>query len=152
MDIRTILANLKIEQLNAMQQAAVDVCKEGSDLILLSPTGTGKTLAYLLPLVSLLKPGVEGVQAVVLVPSRELALQIEQVFKAMGTDFKVMSCYGGRPAMDEHRTMKGIRPSVVIATPGRMNDHLTKQNLSGHWLSMNLTNVWSLDFRRKWLK
>ena len=54
MDIRTILANLKIEQLNAMQQAAVDVCKEGSDLILLSPTGTGKTLAYLLPLVSLL--------------------------------------------------------------------------------------------------
>lgn len=129
MDIRTILANLKIEQLNAMQQAAVDVCKEGSDLILLSPTGTGKTLAYLLPLVSLLKPGVEGVQAVVLVPSRELALQIEQVFKAMGTDFKVMSCYGGRPAMDEHRTMKGIRPSVVIATPGRMNDHLTKQNI-----------------------
>ncbi|MEJ8762387.1 DEAD/DEAH box helicase [Phocaeicola sp. HCN-40430] len=129
MDIRTILANLKIEQLNAMQQVAVDVCKEGSDLILLSPTGTGKTLAYLLPLVSLLKPGVEGVQAVVLVPSRELALQIEQVFKAMGTDFKVMSCYGGRPAMDEHRTMKGIRPSVVIATPGRMNDHLTKQNI-----------------------
>ena len=47
----------------------------------------------------------------------------------MGTDFKVMSCYGGRPAMDEHRTMKGIRPSVVIATPGRMNDHLTKQNI-----------------------
>lgn len=129
MDIRTILANLKIEQLNAMQQVAVDVCKEGSDLILLSPTGTGKTLAYLLPLVSLLKPGVEGVQAVVLVPSRELALQIEQVFKAMGTDFKVMSCYGGRPAMDEHRTMKGIRPSVVIATPGRMNDHLIKQNI-----------------------
>lgn len=129
MDIRTILANLKIEQLNAMQQTAVDVCKEGSDLILLSPTGTGKTLAYLLPLVSLLKPGVEGVQAVALVPSRELALQIEQVFKAMGTDFKVMSCYGGRPAMDEHRTMKGIRPSVVIATPGRMNDHLTKQNI-----------------------
>lgn len=128
MDIRTILANLKIEQLNAMQQAAVEVCEKGSDLILLSPTGSGKTLAYLLPLVSLLKPGVEGVQAVVLVPSRELALQIEQVFKAMGTDSKVMSCYGGRPAMDEHRTMKGICPSVIIGTPGRMNDHLTKRN------------------------
>lgn len=128
MEIRTILANLKIGQLNAMQQAAVDVCKGGDDLILLSPTGSGKTLAYLLPLVSLLKPGVEGVQAVVLVPSRELALQIEQVFKAMGTDYKVMSCYGGRPAMDEHRTMKGIRPSVIIGTPGRMNDHLAKRN------------------------
>lgn len=128
MKIQEILSNLKIEQLNAMQVASVDAASEGKDLILLSPTGTGKTLAYLLPLVQILKPGVEGVQAVVLVPSRELALQIEQVFKSMGTAFNVMSCYGGRPAMEEHRTMKHIRPSVIIATPGRMNDHLGKQN------------------------
>ena len=67
-------------------------------------------------------------QAVVLVPSRELALQIEQVFRQMGTEFRVMSCYGGRPAMEEHRTMNGIHPSVIIGTPGRMNDHLGKQN------------------------
>ena len=128
MDIQTILSNLKIDQLNAMQEASIDAWKEGSDLILLSPTGSGKTLAYLLPLVSSLKKGVEGVQAVVLVPSRELALQIEQVFKAMATGFPVMSCYGGRPAMEEHRTMKGISPAVIIGTPGRMNDHLNKQN------------------------
>ena len=128
MKIQEILSNLKIEQLNAMQVASVDAASEGKDLILLSPTGTGKTLAYLLPLVQILKPGVEGGQAVVLVPSRELALQIEQVFKSMGTAFNVMSCYGGRPAMEEHRTMKHIRPSVIIATPGRMNDHLGKQN------------------------
>lgn len=128
MDIQTILSNLKIDQLNAMQEAAIDAWKDGSDLILLSPTGSGKTLAYLLPLVSSLKQGVEGVQAVVLVPSRELALQIEQVFKAMGTGFPVMSCYGGRPAMEEHRTMKGISPAVIIGTPGRMNDHLNKEN------------------------
>ena len=129
MDIRTILKNLKIEELNAMQQAAVDAYKEGNDIVLLSPTGSGKTLAYLIPLVQSLKKDAEGVQAVVLVPSRELALQIEQVFKGMGTDFQVMSCYGGRPAMDEHRTMKGIRPSVIIGTPGRMNDHLGKGNI-----------------------
>lgn len=128
MNIQTILANLKIEQLNPMQQASLKAFQEGRDLILLSPTGSGKTLAYLLPLVSSLKEGVDGVQAVVLVPSRELALQIEQVFKAMGTGWNVMSCYGGRPAMEEHRTMKGIRPSVIIGTPGRMNDHLDKQN------------------------
>ena len=128
MKIQEILSNLKIEQLNAMQVASVDAASEGKDVILLSPTGTGKTLAYLLPLVQILKPGVEGVQAVVLVPSRELALQIEQVFKSMGTAFNVMSCYGGRPAMEEHRTMKHIRPSVIIATPGRMNDHLGKHN------------------------
>lgn len=128
MDIQTILANLKIEQLNVMQQTAVDAYREGGDLVLLSPTGSGKTLAYLLPLVSSLKPGQQGVQAVILVPSRELALQIEQVFKSMNTEFKIMSCYGGRPAMDEHRTMKGICPSVIVGTPGRMNDHLEKQN------------------------
>ena len=128
MNIQTILANLKIEALNAMQQASIDAYREGSDLILLSPTGSGKTLAYLLPVLSSLQKGVEGVQAVVLVPSRELALQIEQVFKSMKTEFTAMSCYGGRPAMEEHRTMNGIHPSLIIGTPGRMNDHLEKQN------------------------
>ncbi len=126
--IKEILDKLKIEQLNPMQEAAIDSWKEGKDLILLSPTGSGKTLAYLLPLVQMLNPHERGVQAVVLVPSRELALQIEQVFKSMGTDFKILSCYGGRPAMDEHRTMKGIQPSIIVGTPGRMNDHLSKQN------------------------
>lgn len=126
--IEQILQNLHIEQLNPMQEAALDAGREQKDLILLSPTGSGKTLAYLLPLLEHLKEGIQGVQAVVLVPSRELALQTEQVFKSMGTPFRVMSCYGGRPTMDEHRTMNGIHPSVIIGTPGRMNDHLSKQN------------------------
>lgn len=124
------LSNLKIDTLNPMQEAAIDAWKEGKDLILLSPTGSGKTLAYLLPLLETLKPDVKGVQAVVLVPSRELALQIDQVFKSMNTPFKAMSCYGGRPAMEEHRTMKGMEPSIIIGTPGRMNDHLSKQNFN----------------------
>ena len=129
MDIQTILSNLKIEGLNAMQQAMAEACTESdNDVVLLSPTGTGKTLAYLIPLVSALRPDVRGVQAVVMVPSRELALQIEQVFKSMGIGLAVMSCYGGRPAMDEHRTMQSLEPSVIVGTPGRMNDHLTKKN------------------------
>ena len=126
--ITQALENLKIESLNPMQEASIDAWREGKDLILLSPTGSGKTLAYLLPLLETLKPDVKGVQAVVLVPSRELALQIDQVFKSMNTPYKAMSCYGGRPAMEEHRTMKGIEPSLIIGTPGRMNDHLSKQN------------------------
>ncbi len=126
--ISQALENLKIESLNAMQEASIKAWREGKDLILLSPTGSGKTLAYLLPLLETLKPDVKGVQAVVLVPSRELALQIDQVFKSLNTPYKIMSCYGGRPAMEEHRTMKGINPSVIIGTPGRMNDHLGKQN------------------------
>ena len=126
--ITQALAHLKIESLNPMQESAIESWREGKDLILLSPTGSGKTLAYLLPLLETLKPEEKGVQAVVLVPSRELALQIDQVFKSMNTPYKVMSCYGGRPTMEEHRTMKGINPSVIIGTPGRMNDHLSKQN------------------------
>lgn len=132
MELSEILHNLKIGQLTPMQEAACEAYQSGKDMVLLSPTGSGKTLAFLLPLVQSLKTDVKGVQAVVLVPSRELALQIETVFKAMNVPFKAMSCYGGRPAMDEHRTMKGIEPSVIIGTPGRMNDHLRKQNFDSH--------------------
>lgn len=128
MELQDILRNLQIEQLTPMQEAAQEAYRENKDLVLLSPTGSGKTLAFLLPLVQTLKADVQGVQAVVLVPSRELALQIETVFKSMNTPFKAMSCYGGRPAMEEHRTMRGINPSVIIGTPGRMNDHLKKEN------------------------
>lgn len=130
MEIQDILRNLQIEQLTPMQEATREAYRENKDLVLLSPTGSGKTLAFLLPLVQSLKAEMQGVQAIVLVPSRELALQIETVFKSMGTPFKAMSCYGGRPAMEEHRTMKGINPSVVIGTPGRMNDHLRKENFN----------------------
>ena len=128
MNIDEILNRLHVGQLNEMQQAAIRIFGEGDDIVLLSPTGSGKTLAYLLPLVSFLKSDVKGVQAVVLVPSRELALQIDQVFRSMGTGYDVMSCYGGRPAMEEHRVMKNMNPSVIIGTPGRMNDHLQKSN------------------------
>ncbi len=123
-----ILQNLKIETLTPMQEAVQDAYTQDADLVLLSPTGTGKTLAYLLPLVQTLTAEADGVQVQVLVPSRELALQTETVFRSMGTPFRAMSCYGGRPAMDEHRTMKGVCPQVIIGTPGRMNDHLKKAN------------------------
>lgn len=128
MNTADLLRQLKIDQLNPMQIAAAKAYSEDNDLVLLSPTGTGKTLAYLLPLAQALTDGQEGVQALIVVPSRELALQTEAVFKAMGTGFKAMSCYGGRPAMDEHRTMKELHPAVIVGTPGRLNDHLDKQN------------------------
>lgn len=128
MNLQEILSRLQIERLTPMQEAMQEAYGQADNLVLLSPTGSGKTLAFLLPLVRSLRPDVQGVQAVVLVPSRELALQTENVLKAMGTPWKAMSCYGGRPAMEEHRTMKSLCPAVLIATPGRMNDHLHKQN------------------------
>lgn len=126
---RYALDKLAIETLTPMQESALHTAREAKEIILLSPTGTGKTLAYLLPLIERLKEGSACVQAMVIVPSRELALQIETVLKTMHLPWKAMSVYGGRAAMDEHRTMKGLQPTVIIGTPGRLNDHLEKGNI-----------------------
>lgn len=117
-----ILERLQIKELNAMQQAALAV-PATKDLILLSPTGSGKTLAFLLPLLKCLKPSIEGVQALVVVPSRELALQIEQVFKQMGTGFKANCCYGGHSTRVEKNNLSHP-PALLIGTPGRIAYHL----------------------------
>lgn len=110
-----------------MQESSVKAAKTGKDVILIAPTGSGKTLAFLLPLLSNLKTGVKGVQALILVPSRELALQIEQVFKQMGTSFKVNCCYGGHAVRIEKNNL-AHPPAVLIATPGRIAYHLEHQN------------------------
>lgn len=129
MEITDILNRLGIEALTPMQEASLKAWTTDNDIVLLSPTGTGKTLAFLLPLVQAIRPEVEGVQAIILAPSRELAQQTEQVFRSMGTPFGVMSLYGGRPAMDEHRLMRASQPTVLVATPGRLGDHLRKGNI-----------------------
>lgn len=128
MEISDILPRLGIDALTPMQQATVQAWSLKKDIVLLSPTGTGKTLAFLLPLVHTLDASANGVQALVLAPSRELAQQTEQVFRMMGSPFRVMSLYGGRPTMDEHRLMRASNPAVFIATPGRLGDHLRKGN------------------------
>ncbi len=66
----------------------------------------------------------------VITPGRELALQSDTVLKSMGSGLRSMACYGGRPAMDEHRVLKEVRPHIVFGTPGRLNDHLDKENIS----------------------
>ena len=135
MTTKEILWNLKIDSLTAMQNTAIEAFRKNDNIVLLSPTGSGKTLTYLIPLAQSLSAE-KTVQALVLVPSRELAIQIEQVFKTMKTGVSIMSCYGGRPAMDEHRTMDGIHPQVIVGTPGRMNDHLTKANFDASTVTM----------------
>ena len=131
MELWEILQRLGIEKLTPMQEAMGRVCAKSNNVVLLSPTGTGKTLAFLLPLIQSLKIEVKEIQAVVLVPSRELALQISEVLKKMNTSFKIVCCYGGRPAMEEHRLLRELSPSIVVGTPGRMCDHLRKGNING---------------------
>jgi superfamily II DNA/RNA helicase len=126
--LEKILEKLKIMALNDMQLAAVGAAKKGDDIVLLAPTGSGKTLAFLLPILSALENFEKHrVQALILVPSRELALQIEQVFRQMGTGFKVNCCYGGHPIKTERNNFEQA-PSVLIGTPGRIAYHLRHEN------------------------
>lgn len=124
-----ILTKLGIT-LNAMQEETADaVLHTGKDVVVISPTGSGKTYAYLLPLIQRLKASSDELQAVVLVPGRELALQSASVLKDMGSGLRAMALYGGRPAMEEHRALREVKPQIVFATPGRLNDHLDKANI-----------------------
>ena len=126
-----MLEKLHIEQLSPMQTAtAAALLNSENDVVVLSPTGSGKTLAYLLPLLHLIDPSRDEVQAVVVVPGRELALQSYNVFKTVTNTLKACACYGGRPAMDEHKLLRQVCPQVVFATPGRLNDHLDKGNIA----------------------
>ncbi|MCW3104153.1 MAG: helicase [Bacteroidetes bacterium] len=125
--IQQVLANLKIDALNEMQKATVDAAAKGNDLILLSPTGSGKTLGFLLPVLSQLKKEKKGVQALILVPSRELAIQIETVFKQMGTGFKINCCYGGHSTRIEKNNLEHP-PAVLVGTPGRIAYHVRNSN------------------------
>jgi superfamily II DNA/RNA helicase len=93
---------------------------------LLSPTGSGKHLPFYF-LFFEIKKNTSGIQALILVPARELALQIEQVFKAMGTDFKVSVCYGGHDKKIEVNNLIEA-PAVLIGTPGRVAYHLRNNN------------------------
>ena len=130
MDIQGILTKLRITELNEMQQHAAEaITSSDGDVVLLSPTGSGKTLAYLLPLVQLLDSTSDNVQALVITPGRELALQSDNVLKSMGCGLRSTACYGGRAAMDEHKVLKEVRPQIVFGTPGRLNDHLDKENI-----------------------
>lgn len=121
-----ILAKLGIQQLNPMQLAAQKAIDSSSEIILLSPTGTGKTLAFLLPLIQGLDATLEEIQIVIIVPSRELAIQIEQVMREMGTGYKVNAVYGGRTGSKDRIEIKH-RPAVLVGTPGRVADHLRRE-------------------------
>ena len=123
------LSRLGISALNVMQQDTLQTVRKGASVVLLSPTGSGKTLAYLLPLLQKLDAKSDNLQALVIVPSRELATQTVDVARRLCPELRAAACYGGRPAMEEHQQMRGLRPHLVAATPGRLLDHLQKGNL-----------------------
>ncbi len=128
-----ILSKLGIERLNPMQEEAKLAIHASNEVILLSPTGTGKTLAFLLPLINELDVEIQEIQTIIIVPSRELAIQIEQVFREMGSGYKVNAVYGGRSASKD-RIEINHRPAVLVGTPGRIADHLRREEFSTEYL------------------
>ncbi len=123
-----ILNKLGIKQLNKMQEEAKEAIFSNSEIVLLSPTGTGKTLAFLLPIIATLEAKIDQVQVLILVPSRELAIQIEQVTREMGSGFKTNAVYGGRSGYKDRMDLKHA-PAILIGTPGRIADHLRRETI-----------------------
>ncbi|MCD7930185.1 MAG: DEAD/DEAH box helicase [Tannerellaceae bacterium] len=123
-----ILVQVGVEQLNEMQQAVLDA-GTNRDMVLLSPTGSGKTLAFLLPLPDTFSGEEKKIEALIIAPSRELALQIETVFRSMSTGYKVNCCYGGHPIRTEKKSLEHP-PTLLIGTPGRIVDHLERGNIN----------------------
>jgi len=127
--LEDILVNLKIDALNEMQVAALEANKKKDDMVLLSATGSGKTLAFLLPILENLEEENKNTQAIIVVPSRELAIQIEGVFKRMGTGNKISATYGGHKREIEENNLVQP-PALIVGTPGRIGDHIRRGNIT----------------------
>jgi superfamily II DNA/RNA helicase len=128
MKYTSILSNFNITELNEMQKASLEAIPKPNDVILISPTGSGKTLAFLLPILEFIKPGLSEIQIIILVPTRELAIQIEKVFKQMGTENKISCCYGGHSVRIEENNLLQA-PAVLVGTPGRIAQHLRNDTI-----------------------
>jgi superfamily II DNA/RNA helicase len=122
-----LLNQLGIASLNEMQEAASGAILDHRNTLLLSPTGSGKTLAFLLPVLEHLNPKGKKVQVMVLTPSRELAIQTEQVWKKMSTGYKIVCAYGGHDMPTEIQSLVEP-PALLVGTPGRIADHLKRRS------------------------
>lgn len=127
--LSSALRKIGVEALNGMQRAALEHCSCCNSMVLLSPTGTGKTLAYLLPLLQRLEAASNALQALIVVPSRELAQQVAGVWRTMETPYRMAALYGGRPVAEEAAVLRNVLPAAVVGTPGRLIDHLRQGNL-----------------------
>ncbi len=128
------IAGLGYEEPTPIQREAIPILLAGRDLLAQAPTGTGKTAAFALPIITRLevgRPGSGPAAALVVVPTRELAMQVAEAFqtygKALGT--RVVPVYGGQPI---HQQLRGLSRGVdvVVATPGRAVDHLKRGSLN----------------------
>lgn len=122
--LQTKLEQLKFSVPTPIQERAIPLALEGADVLGIAQTGTGKTLAFGLPMAALLQPGQGGL---VLAPTRELAMQIEETFHKLNV--KTALLIGGAPMGNQVRQLRS-NPRVVIATPGRLIDHMDSRTVN----------------------
>ena len=122
------LSKLGISEINDMQQRSMGAASESKEIILVAPTGSGKTVAFTLPMLKWLNPPTGRVQAIIIAPSRELVIQIAGVVRELASGFKVTALYGGHNVEDEVNTLS-VTPDIIVATPGRLLDHLKRGNV-----------------------
>jgi ATP-dependent RNA helicase DeaD len=120
-----------------IQEKAIPPLLEGKDLVGQAQTGTGKTAAFGIPIVEKTNVEKDVIQALVLVPTRELALQVAKEIKELGKyrGVRVLALYGGKPVFKQIGLLKGLKPHVVVGTPGRIKDLLERGILNLRQLS-----------------
>ena len=113
-----------------IQSLVVPVALEGRDILGKAPTGSGKTLAFALPIVELVSAGEPAPAALVLAPTRELALQVTEELTLLGKPkgIRAAAAYGGAPVGAQVKRLRGVH--VVVATPGRLNDLVQRRLVS----------------------
>lgn len=128
----TNVAALGFEQPTPIQRATIPVALTGRDVLGSAETGTGKTAAYLLPIMHRLLngPRPRGPRVLVMVPTRELALQVEEQLRALsaGTGLRSVAVFGGVALGSQEAALRRV-PDIVIATPGRLLDHMERRNV-----------------------
>ncbi|UOF89479.1 DEAD/DEAH box helicase [Fodinisporobacter ferrooxydans] len=124
------LEEMGFESATAIQAEAIPVALTGRDMIGQAQTGTGKTVAFSIPMVEMVDSDNESIQGLILTPTRELCIQVAEEIRKVGMlkEVRVLPVYGGQ---DINRQIRGLknRPHVVIATPGRLLDHLNRKTI-----------------------
>ena len=124
------LARMGFEEATPIQEGTVNFGMEGRDVIGQAQTGTGKTAAFGIPIIEKLDAKSTSVQALVIAPTRELAIQVsEEIYRVgFGSRAKVLSVYGGQEIGRQIRALRN-NPNIVVGTPGRILDHINRKTL-----------------------
>ncbi len=126
-----VLKNQRIIEPTPIQEESIMLIKNGNDVIAEAQTGTGKTLAFLLPMFENISPDINAIQGLIITPTRELAIQItEEAMKLKkAKDLNILAAYGGKDIGSQIKKLKN-NIHLVIATPGRLLDHLNRNTLN----------------------